>query len=567
MLTILPSMLIALFLLIGISYNLTGSIELISSFSVGFFLMWILFVVMTVLLNYLIKKLYGLFDKMPESSKLSGYRIRKLTWCYEFYEKHPYLSVYLLYLIVDLPYMIATYPALFWGDTPAQVMQGYNLKDETASYLKLLDENVFLNQHHPVPHTLILHACIALGKNVFGSYNFGAFIFAFLQFTFITLVVAYAANYLYKKNVPSLLILIMLVYYLLHPKIQNHMFLITKDIIYGGFFILVLITLFDILSQRDKKASAAQIIKLFLFGLGFFLFRNEGNVVLSVVLVVAIIFSKKHRVALGGVLVALTCVLLFLSNVVYPAFNISPGSRREKLCLPFQQTAYYLNQFPDEVTDKEREAISKVLDYDHMLQCYDWNRADPAKATFNEYCTNEELTDYFVTWFEMFLKHPRTYFDATLHQTLGYYYPPAGYLWRVPYHDSSWLMAHTNKKAEAIGADFVHPEALAGYRSLYEKGFEFIARFTPCILLSLSATYLWFLIIIFFYFIRKKKWSAMIVSILLLLQYSVCFAGPFDGTCFRYIYPMAMSLIPLFYLGVFCEKEVGSDEVVACRKD
>ena len=205
------------------------------------------------------------------------------------------------------------------------------------------------------------------------------------------------------------------------------------------------------------------------------------------------------------------------------------------------------------MTQEEKEAISKVLDYDYMLNCYTWNRADPAKGTFNEYCTNEELSQYFIVWFKMFLKHPRTYFDATLHQTEGYYYPPAGFLWRVPYQDSSWLMQHTNNKGAEIGLDFKHPEALSLYRTLYEKGYEFIARFTPCIILSLSATYLWCLVVIFFYLIRKKKWSSLIVSLLLVLQYSVCFAGPFDGTCFRYIYPMAMTIIPLFYLGVYCE--------------
>ncbi len=555
---LLPAMLIALFIIIGISYNLTGSIELISSFSVQCLLMWLLYAAITAILFWGIKKVYQAFDGLPLSDKLAGFRIKKFEKLDDIYREHPYLSVYVLYLIVDLPYMIATYPTMFWGDTPAQIMQGYNLKDETASYLKLLNENVFLNQHHPVPHTLLMHVCIAFGKNVFGSYNFGAFIFSFLQFTFITFVVAYAAHYFYKRKVPSTLIMVLVGYYLFHPRIQNHMFLMTKDIVYGGFFILVLLTLFDILNTRDGKLTREQIVKMLIFGLGFFLFRNEGNVVLSIVLIAAIIYSKKHRKALAGILIGLTCFLMLLSNVVYPAFNVSPGSRREKLCLPFQQTAFYLNQFPDEVTEEEKEAISKVLDYNFMLECYTWNRADPAKNTFNEYCTDQELADYFVVWFKMFLKHPRTYFDATLHQTLGYYYLPAGFLWRVPYHDSDWLMQHTNKKSEAIGADFAYPEALTAYRSLYEKGYEFIARFTPFVIFSFSATYLCFLVLVFFYFIRRKKWASLVVSFLLVLQYSVCFAGPFDGTCFRYIYPMAVSLIPLFYLGLFCEKREGT---------
>jgi hypothetical protein len=37
------------------------------------------------------------------------------------------------------------------------------------------------------------------------------------------------------------------------------------------------------------------------------------------------------------------------------------------------------------------------------------------------------------------------------------------------------------------------------------------------------------------------------------MQYAVVFAGPLDGTCFRYIYPMAMTLVPLMYVGIFIE--------------
>ena len=215
---LLPAMLIALFIIIGISYNLTGSIELISSFSVQCLLMWLLYAAITAILFWGIKKVYQAFDGLSLSDKLAGFRIKKFEKLDDIYREHPYLSVYVLYLIVDLPYMIATYPTMFWGDTPAQIMQGYNLKDETASYLKLLNENVFLNQHHPVPHTLLMHVCIAFGKNVFGSYNFGAFIFSFLQFTFITFVVAYAAHYFYKRKVPSTLIMVLVGYYLFHPR-------------------------------------------------------------------------------------------------------------------------------------------------------------------------------------------------------------------------------------------------------------------------------------------------------------------------------------------------------------
>lgn len=553
---LIPSLIIALFVAIGVSLDLTGTIETLFVSGSKKATPWSMFVLTATCAFAIIQWLYQKFDSWQTSEGIRRFhlKIKHIEKIEEIYNKHPYLSVYLLYLIVDLPYMIATYPAMFWGDAPAQIMQGYNLKDETASYLKLLNENFYLNQHHPVPHTLLIHMCVALGKNLFGSYNFGIFIYAFLQFTFITLIVAYLAHYFYERKIPKILVVVMLGYYLLSPRIQNHMFLVTKDIIYGVFTMLFVVSLLDLLITERDKVVIKQVLLVMISGLGVFLFRNEGKVVGGTVLFLALLFVRGKRKYVALTLAVLILIVYIINNIVYPAFNISPGSRREKMCLPFQQTALYLRDHPDEITEEEKEAIGNVLDYDYMLTCYVWNRADYAKGSFNEYCTNEEFIGYIKVWWKMFLKHPETYFQATLYQTYGYFYPSAGFLYRVPYHDSSWLMKHTNEKCAEIGADFHHPEVLKWYRWLYEKGWELIARTPPVLLLSLSATYLWSLIVFAFYFIRRKRWAALIASVQLFFQYAVCFAGPLDGTCFRYIYPMVMTLIPLLYSGVFLEK-------------
>ncbi len=556
---LIPSLIIALFVALGVSLDLTASLNPFFSINSQTATVWGVFFVTIPVAYWIINWLYGVFDKGQASDKLRRLhnRVPHIEAIEGMYKKHPYLSVYLMFLIVDLPYMIATYPAMFWGDAPAQIMQGYNLKDETASYLKLLNEGVYLNQHHPVPHTLLIHACVALGKNVFGSYNFGIFLYAFLQFSFITLVIAYIAHYFYEKQVPKLLIMVMLVYYMLSPRIQNHMFLVTKDIIYGGFTMLFMVSFFDLLTTEGDKVKMSRVLTTAVAGLGVFLFRNEGEYVAGAVMILAFIFTRGKRRYIAGIAIALFAILFFINGVIYPAFNVSPGSRRERMCLPSEQTALYLLRHADEVTDEEKEIIGKVFNYEEMLEAYTPKRADLPKSKFNEYCSDAELMDYYKVWIKMFFKHPQTYLEATLYQTYGYFYPSAGFLYRVPYQDSTWLMQHTNNKCAEIGADFHHPEVLKWYRWFYEKAFELIARIPPVLLLSISATYFWSLFVFAFYFIRNKRWSALIISVQLFMQYAVCLAGPLDGTCFRYIYPMAMSLMPLLYMGTFCEYRKG----------
>ncbi len=557
---LIPSLIIALFVALGVSLDLTATLNPFFELTSRTATVWGVFFIALIVAYKVIAWIYETLDAGAVSEKLFSLhtRIPHMDTIEEVYRKHPYLSVYLLFLIVDLPYMIATYPAMFWGDAPAQIMQGYNLKDETASYLKLLDEGFFLNQHHPVPHTLLIHFFVALGKNIFGSYNFGIFLYAFFQFSFITLVIAYITHYFYEKKLPKFLMVVMLVYYLLSPRIQNHMFLVTKDIIYGGFTMLFVVSLFDLLITGRGSIRARQVVMTLISGLGVFLFRNEGKVVGGIVLIIALLFARGKRAVVGGITVALFVIIFIINSVIFPACKVSPGSRREQMCLPSEQTALYLMRHADEVTEEEKEIIGKVFNYEGMLKAYTPKRADSPKSQFNEYCTNDELMDYYRVWIQMFFKHPQTYLEATLYQTYGYFYPSAGFLYRVPYQDSAWLMEHTNNKCAEIETNFHHPEALKGFRWLYEKGFELIARIPPVLLLSISATYLWSLIVAAFYFIRNKKWYALLVSVQLFMQYAVCFAGPLDGTCFRYIYPMAMSIIPLLYLGMYVDQNNAS---------
>lgn len=552
---IFPAILISLFIVLGITFDTVGSTKVLHTLSPACFGLWGLGAIIAFITAYLVNKTYNMFDSAQSwkwLNKLNSSINAQKIIC--FYEQHPYLFVYLLFFIAYLPYIIASYPAIFWGDTAAQIEQGYNLPGATPNFLKLLNENVFLNQHYPVVHTLLLHVCLVTGNALFGSFNIGVFIYAIIQFIFMATIVAYIVNYFYSNNVPITVLLAFIAYYIFHPRINNHMFMVTKEIIYGGFTMLFVTSTFGLMKAEPKDNIIKQTIILFIGGIGVCLFRNEGIIVVGATLVIAIVASIDRRKSFAAVLLGIMLVTQLLTRVVYPAFDITPGSRREMLSVPFQQTALYLNRHADEVTDEERKAISGVANYDTLSKCYEWNTADPAKSLFDDYCSNEQLKEYLKVWFLMFFKHPDTYFDATLHQIYGYYYPPAGFLYRVPYNDSEKLMTDANIRCKVVGTDFHHPKFLQKYRTLYEKGFELLARIPPFILLTLSATYLWCLIILVFYYIRTRRKHSLIASIPLILQFLAMFAGPLGGNSFRYIYSIVVSIFPLAIIGLHIER-------------
>ena len=53
-----------------------------------------------------------------------------------------------------------------------------------------------------------------------------------------------------------------------------------------------------------------------------------------------------------------------------PVNKITPSSIRETLSIPFQQTARYVSNYEDEVTEKEKKTIDKVLVYDTLKDDY-----------------------------------------------------------------------------------------------------------------------------------------------------------------------------------------------------
>ena len=75
--------------------------------------------------------------------------------------------------------------------------------------------------------------------------------------------------------------------------------------------------------------------------------------------------------------------------------------RRKCFSLPFQQTARYVKEYGDEISEEEREIIAKVLDYDSLAEIYEPMTADPVKTTYRSGSAGD-LTAYFKVWLKEF---------------------------------------------------------------------------------------------------------------------------------------------------------------------
>lgn len=220
-------------------------------------------------------------------------------------------------------------------------------------------------------------------------------------------MLARAVHILSKMKIYENILLGLIFYFSFSPRMQNYMFLITKDIFAACMMLLFLLAVFCMEQGEVSEKRAA--FEISLFEIAVALLRNEGKYVIlsSIVLMLFLIKENRKILLVSGVTIAISLGIFF--NVLMPAFHITPSSRREALSVPFQQTARYFWECSDEVTTEELEAVSAVLDASSIGEKYNPVSAESVKNTFHEEATSKELTNYFKAWFKMGLKHPKVY--------------------------------------------------------------------------------------------------------------------------------------------------------------
>lgn len=442
--------------------------------------------------------------------------------------RYPVRIVFSTMMIVNLPYMILSYPAIFMGDTGYQISQGFG---ETA-----------LTNHHPVVHTLFLSLFLRAGERI-GSCNIGIFLYCLVQTVFLCFVIAYAVGSLVEIKANRILTVVIVLYYCIHPRISSYFFLVAKDVFYSAFLTLFYILLFKLLQPELPKRKWDPVV-FALSIIGVIVFRNDGKYVIIFTLLIALLHKKIRRAALSClVLAVLTSAAL--SKVLFPLLDVEPGSVREMLSVPFQQTARYVRDAGEDLSDSEIATINRVLDYDSLASSYDPNISDPVKSTYHG--TPEDLKEYFGVWFQMLLRHPGVCVQATMNNYYQYFYPGQVSLSYFSYGWGEYKMEELN---QSLQTNYHLPENLSEARSSFETLREDIFNLPLLFLLKSPAFYIWIALLFLFYCLRRKSLPGMIYCTPMFVQLLIFVTGPTNGYYCRYEYPMLIYLPVVLVLGL-----------------
>lgn len=516
------SIVFSLLLIFGLSYKEYGNSSLIFNSLIFFILAVVMAIGYYFIIFILVNMIYDKIDK--NEVKESKNKIILL------FKKHPFIFSLIVILICWLPYIISFYPIILSPDPSYQIKQFFGIRTKYADYAVLLDENVVITNHHPVIHTLLLGGCLKLGGLLVND-NFGLFLYSFIQILILSFTLAYTIKYMLKNNVSSKFAFITLLIYSLVPMFPLYAMSGVKDVIFTSFIILYIIMLHKILNNKGKKLKFISYMLMIVLMLLIILFRNNGLYVILLSFPFLILSVKKDWKRLGLVFIITILLSSCYNNVILPAFKITPGSIREVLSIPFQQTARYVKYHEEDLSAEDKKIIDKVLGYNDLADRYDPELADPVKNNYNKYTTNEELKEYFKVWFKGLIKHPGTYIDATINNVYGYFYPNK-LSWYVYYKYDTRILKD--------GFDY-HYNSLNCVRDVLSS-FAIAFPLIPILgLISNIGVATWIVILLTGYVIYRKKYKYIVVYLPALISILICIASP-ANTYFRYALPFVFSL-------------------------
>jgi len=464
-------------------------------------------------------------------------------WYARMLRKHPFGTPFCILLILILPHLYISYPGMFMGDTGSIIVQAYSELETTGTdYLapaNVMKAGVYINQHHPVFYTLLLHSFLVLGDRVFSSLNAGAFLYVLCQTGIMLAAFSYAVSTFVQQRVKAGYCVLILIYVLIHPLIHNYLVLLTKEGLYSACFLLMMSSLFRI---RFREKTGSETAVLIGSVLGVILLRNEGGYIILLSGILMAMADRSNRKAILGLTAASLVLFMGIYHGLYIYLGYTPGSIREMLSVPFQQTARYVHDRPKEVTAEEAEAINGVLDYDSLAEKYAPEIADPIKIIFREESTTPDLIRYFRSWAGMLARHPGTYLQATYANYDQYLYPGET---RMNYYTYGWMeniLDVTNRMIEDLGKGFYLPEWNQKLRTITDSSTEAgVLNFPVFSFLMTPAVYSWCLLTALCWGmgrgIRNHPWFfAQTVPAAVILI--ILFLGPTNGFYGRYMLPI-----------------------------
>lgn len=513
--------LFSLFTLIGQSYADLGNWGFIFANEKQFIIATVAFVGYFVLFDLCLSTLYDYLL----SDRFTRLSIRAFS---EKIERHYTTFAFCVIVLCWLPYFLPYLPGSAPYDGYSQINQAFALRT--------------FSNHHPWVLSELYGTLMWLGRHI--SDNFGAFTVVLTMLVAQALCYATVCRKIKDWGAPFAICISSIACFAILPPFGAYAQAILKDGIFTALFALFFVLYADICIAYVRKVPSQSLRKalvtLFFVEMAVCLTRNNGIYMVlptDVLLLPFVVRGQKKAVATLTLCVALGYFLI--EGVIAPVVGVKPGSPKEMLSIPFQQTARYVKEYPKDVRQGEKKAINAILRFDQLAKEYNPECSDPVKGHGPSFTLQNFLRYIKEAWLPMLFRHPGVYLEATFHSTFGYYYP---------FSNRQALSAYqfyTKGKPLATGHFDIHyifPNRIRGPIYTYAEAWRRIPGLAQTVN---PGTYTWFLLIMAGFLWYCKEYGKILVLAAPALNVAVCIASPVNGLL-RYALPL-LACIPVMF--------------------
>ncbi len=506
--TLIFSFGLSVLLVAAISFKKFNSTAFLRANSFQLFISCICIAGFWVMIYNLIRCLYALFP-----GEGFGIMETKAGKGKSFLEKYFFPVGFFVIFLGWLPWILMNYPGSGCPDSVLQLKEFFGEEPWAAG--------------HPPLSTCIMGGLVALGRWLADA-NFGCFLYCLLQTCVGAWVFSLSMKKLRDIGVGVGWCMAGIVFFAFTPFWGTYAQWVEKDLLYAEAALLQTICMMEILvkKQCDKRDTAL----LFISTLAAVFLRNNGiHAVLPALLLLAIWLRGVSRRRVGLVMLVTLIAYEGTMRVLYPALDMGGIPVSESLSIPFQQTARYVCEHGNEVTEQEREVLEKTFGYENLFG-YNPVISDPVKIRYR----GAELGEYFKVWFGMFWKHPGTYVSAFVNQAYGYLAPvePNIEAWIQEEYDYDYM--------RELGLYHVFDIKLA---YVLAQIWHLSMRLPLVKYLCMPGLYTWIVMILALLLLKRRRYAALILFVPGFMNILVCLASPL-ANAIRYELPTVAS-VPL----------------------
>lgn len=432
------------------------------------------------------------------------------------YTKYQRLSVFVLAFVlcfvVDILFLfLVADPGIVTNDSLAQIN---NIL--TGEY----------SNHHPVFNTIVIKLFIDIALSLGMDISIGILFFCIFQSIFMSLIYAYCVETMCEMGMNKYVLAIVTLFYALVPYNFVYSNTLTKDTMFAGFALLLVISLFRIREQLGRKNLS--MVLLFMSSVGFILFRTNGYYAYIVLIIVLILVQFERKREILYIVLSSFVVAFILRGPVLEVFNVVQPDTAESLSIPLQQIGRYVKE-GGILSDEEREYLDSIMDVDRIDEEYkDWI-SDPMKNLVRNAGGNSVIeadkVEFIKTWLSLGLKSPVLYMDAWVDMTRAYYNSSYsnGSIFEIGVIDND-VGIDTNVRSEGLKNAIVKCDSLMQGKAITGLGL--------C---------LWILVILLCFSLMNNNYGFLESVLYIAIVLTLLIATPV-GNSFRYVFPVLVGV-------------------------